>query len=113
MTRPPIRKFPIGPILRSYGAEVGDYRTGKQKIRCPLHDDSRPSAVVDFSANRFTCYVCNISGDALDLIVQVDHVGLASAIERAEAIAGGTTPAVQRDEPRNTPGLFSKSRARG
>ena len=109
MSRGPIRKYPIAVILRSFGADVGDYRSGKQKIRCPFHDDSRPSASVDFTNNRFICWACGVSGDALDLLVNQEGISLSAAVDRAEALAGSAGPAV-RAEPDPAPSLFDRPR---
>jgi DNA primase len=110
--RGPIRKYPIAAILRSFGADVGDYRSGKQKIRCPFHDDSRPSAQVDFTNQRFRCWACGVSGDALDLLVTQEGLNLSAAIDRAEGLVGGADPAV-REQRTETPALFGRPRAGG
>lgn len=105
-----IRKFPIAVILRSFGAEVGNYRTGKQKILCPFHDDSRPSASVDFSKERFICWACGVGGDAIDLLVSQEGLTFSAALDRAEALAGDAPVAV-RPAQAEAPSLFDRPRA--
>lgn len=108
--RGPIRKYPIAAILRSFGAEVGNYRTGRQKILCPFHGDTRPSAQVDFVNNRFRCFSCEVSGDALDILVSQEGISLSAAIDRAEALAGSEAGPVRR-EPAQAASLFDRPRA--
>lgn len=113
MARGPIRKYPISVIFRALGGECGDHRSGKQKVRCPFHgSDRRPSAQIDFDNNRFRCFACDASGDALDLLVTQEGLTLSAAIDRAEALVGDAPAPVraQRDEP---PALFGRSRAGG
>jgi hypothetical protein len=111
MTRlPPVPKFSIGPVFRYLGGDCGDYRTGKQKVLCPFHGDSRPSAQIDFSRNTFRCWVCEVSGDALDLLRQQEGLTFAAALERAESLAGSQT-APLRPAAAEPPSLFGRSRA--
>lgn len=110
MTRGPVRKFPIAPILRSFGFEVGSYRSGKQKVLCVFHGDTRPSAQVDFSAQRFRCFACGVGGDALDLIISQEGLSFSAAVERCEALAGSEAGTV-RPEPVQAASLFDRPRA--
>lgn len=110
MSRDPVRKFPIAPILRSFGAEVGDYRSGRQKILCPFHDDSRPSAQVDFARQRFICWACGVHGDALDLLRSQEGLSFGAAVNRAEALVGDA-PTEVRPAQEQAPSLFERPRA--
>jgi DNA primase len=113
VARPPLRKYPIAVIFRALGGECGDHRTGKQKVRCPFHGEDRtPSAQIDFANNRFRCFACDASGDALDLLVTQEGLSLSAAIDRAEALAGGEAPPVRGRET-DTPALFGRARAGG
>jgi hypothetical protein len=110
VTRGPVRKYPIAPILRSFGFEVGDYRTGKQKVLCVFHGDTRPSAQVDFVNQRYRCFACDVSGDAIDLLITQEGLSFSAAIDRAEALAGSeASPA--RPAAREAPSLFDRPRA--
>jgi DNA primase len=60
-------KFSIGKVLEYYGAAV-PYGGGYAKLRCPFHDDRHPSATVNHVKQTFKCYVCDVSGDAIDVI---------------------------------------------
>jgi DNA primase len=92
----PIKKYPIAPIFRALGGECSDYRTGRQKVRCPFHGDTRPSASIDFEKARFVCFACGVSGDAIDLLRTQEGLSWDAAVERAEALAGGAGGPVRR-----------------
>jgi DNA primase len=88
--------------LEHYGVYVPTYGAGWVKILCPRfdHDESRPSATVNFDAGKWNCFVCNAHGDALDLIQY--NEGLTDVREAAEwaqglGIPGSSEPA----DPRN------------
>lgn len=83
-------KFPIHPVLVSLGMDPTTYRMtrGRSKILCPFHDESRPSAVVDWERQRFRCFACGVNGDAVDLLQEREGLSRAQARDRAEAIAG-------------------------
>jgi hypothetical protein len=88
-------KFPIAPIFRALGGECGDYRSGRQKVLCPFHGDTRPSASIDFDKQRFTCFACGVGGDALDLLRTQEGLTFDAAVARAEALSGGADAPVR------------------
>ena len=53
-------KLPPGTILRVLEAAGIDVPAGgdKRTLRCPLHEDKRPSAVIWPAQNTFHCGVC-------------------------------------------------------
>src|SRR5690606_29996243 len=95
--------------LEHYGVYVPTYGAGWVKILCPRfdHDESRPSATVNFDAGKWNCFVCNAHGDALDLIQY--NEGLTNVSEAAEwAVAQGVPGS--RDV---LPDRFSRKPGRG
>lgn len=101
-----ITKFPIGPILESLGQTLpGGSRSGTSKAKCSFHDDQIASAVVDWKNNRFRCFACSESGDAIELIMRHEGLTFALAIERCEAITGQAKSPV-RGESREGGSLF-------
>lgn len=104
-----MEKFPIVPILEALGQQLpGGRRSGKAKAKCSFHDDAIASAVVDYQHQRFRCYACGETGDAIELIMRHEGLSFALAIERCEAITGQAKPAV-RGEPDAGRGLFDES----
>jgi hypothetical protein len=87
-------KFPLAPTLNALGGDVREYRSGKSKLRCPFHDDSRPSAEVNWSTQHFRCYACGVYGDAVDLWESQEGLNREAARDRAEEISSGRDLAV-------------------
>lgn len=54
--------------------EVIEYYTNQEIKRksfcCPFHDDQHPSAKIK-DDNRWKCYVCGVSGDAVDFVAEM------------------------------------------
>jgi DNA primase len=101
-----VEKFPIAPILESLGQHVppGSKR-GRVKVKCVFHDDAVASATIDFDNNRFRCFACDESGDAVELIMRHEGVKFATALERCEDITGSQKSTV-RKEPGSSSSLF-------
>jgi DNA primase len=101
-----ITKFPIGPILESLGQHIPPgSRSGRVKVKCSFHDDNVASAVIDFQNQRYRCYACDTTGDAVELIMRHEDVKFAIALERCEIITGQAQPRV-REERRTGDSLF-------
>jgi hypothetical protein len=41
-------------------------------IRCPFHDDEHMSASLNASQDKFRCHACDIGGDVVDLVKEVE-----------------------------------------
>lgn len=55
---------------------------------CPFHDESRPSASVNYRAQAFVCRACDWKGDAIALIKRKEECSFADAKRYAEEISG-------------------------
>ncbi|MFB7906433.1 CHC2 zinc finger domain-containing protein [Kitasatospora sp. NPDC056076] len=83
-------KLPIGAVLAHfYGIQVEADRAGWQKILCPLHTESHPSASVSVEKARWGCFVCDISEDGIDVIRREMSIGFGEACEFARERFGG------------------------
>ena len=89
-------KPPIFPVLEHYGLEATDPVSGRAKVLCPFHDESRPSASVDVDKQRFRCFACDIQGDAIDIIMQQEGLEYTGACEFLEAHFGIERSTVSR-----------------
>lgn len=63
-------------------------RIQRNKALCPIHNDHRPS--MTFRNNRFRCWSCSISGDAIDLVRMVMNLSYIEAIDWIEGNGIGT-----------------------
>ena len=61
-------------VLRHYGFEVPAGRI-QLKIRCPFHDDERPSCSVNLDKRLFHCHAggCGASGNVLDFVWRMEN----------------------------------------
>lgn len=48
---------------------------------CPFHQDSRPSLKVNPRLNRYKCFVCDAGGDAVEFLMQHQHMTFPEAME--------------------------------
>ena len=55
-------------------------------VRCPFHDDRRPSLRLRADAGLWHCFPCGIGGDVIELVRRVRRVGFADAVRE---LAGG------------------------
>src|SRR5579859_4746991 len=82
-------KPPIGPVLESYGWDgISTGHGGWRTTRCPFHEDRHPSARINEDEGCFRCFPCEISGDAWDIVQQVEGIGFEDAKRRVESITG-------------------------
>lgn len=84
----PGKDFPVWAALEYLGAaDVPHVRgSGYARMRCPFHDDSKPSAHV--SEKGFVCFACGVSGDAIKLIRQQEGVDYQTAVAVLKARTG-------------------------
>ncbi len=85
---------------------IGDYVTlrpaggGNLKGLCPFHDEKTPSFSVRPSVGSFHCFGCQVGGDVISFLMQLDHLSFAETVERLAARynislryeEGGVTP---------------------
>ncbi|MFD0407311.1 CHC2 zinc finger domain-containing protein [Kitasatospora sp. NPDC127116] len=68
-------------VFRQYYPEttISEGRGEWQKILCPLHPESRPSASLHRERNRWSCFACDIHEDSLDVIMREEGVSFSEA----------------------------------
>jgi hypothetical protein len=58
-------------VLSHYGLSPGG--SGDQaKVRCPFHDDERPSCSVNLAKGLFHCFSCQASGNVLEFVHRME-----------------------------------------
>ena len=92
-------------VLEHYGIDVP---TSRRKVCCPVHDESRPSAVIDPNTGQWKCFACQASGDGYDIIQQKENVSFQDAIEIAQRILDNSS----RDISGSTAGKFGSGVSR-
>ena len=56
----------------------GERQTGY----CPFHEDTRPSLIVDPSANSWQCWPCNSSGDSISFWMKKNGLEFSDAVSQ-------------------------------
>jgi len=75
---------------------VGQYLTlrragsGKLKGLCPFHDEKSPSFQVNPTLGLFNCFGCNVGGDTITFLQEIEHLDFVGAIERLADTVGIT-----------------------
>lgn len=84
-------KPPIRPVLDHYGIEYPE-RSGWVKVNCfdEEHDDRVASATLNLDEGVYHCFACGAKGDVFNLIMMKEGCDFATAVTRAEEIAGGS-----------------------
>ena len=54
----------------------------RRTARCPFHDDQSPSLSVYLDSNRYYCFACGASGDAISLLQRLDGLDFREAVAR-------------------------------
>ena len=70
----------IVDVARSCGIEP--HKAGSiYKCCCPLHNEKTPSFVLYPNSNRYVCFGCGKSGNAIDLVMEVKKYSFAEAVK--------------------------------
>ena len=74
------RQIPILEIARRLGLG-SPRRVGSQSlVRCPLHQDRRPSLCLDAKKGVWFCHPCGEGGDGIKLVMRARRVSFKEAI---------------------------------
>lgn len=89
-----LRKIDLADVARESGVELVQSGT-RLKGRCPLHVDRTPSFFI-FSDDRFRCFGCGESGDAIDFIRKLHGFSFPDALNHLGIKPGPVTPEMKR-----------------
>src|SRR3954466_7467002 len=57
---------------------------------CPFHSEKSPSFNVNPETSRYKCFGCDVGGDAITFVREVEHLDFVDAVERLASRAGIT-----------------------
>lgn len=66
---------PLEAAWEYYGGTLLTHREGRNKARCPLHDDVNASATVNIAEQRWKCFAGCGHGDIYELVKLADDIG--------------------------------------
>lgn len=95
MNNPILAGVSLHEVVEDRGIELRQAGPGRWKGLCPFHDEKTPSFFVIEGSNRFRCFGCGESGDAIDFIRKIDGCTFRDAVERLT----GQHPARYRPDP--------------
>ena len=80
-------------VLAHYGIPPVS-QSEQTRIRCPFHDDERPSCTVNLTAGFFSCKAagCGVEGGLLDFVQRKEASSLPKAAEVLASICGVAVP---------------------
>src|SRR5437764_14742668 len=80
-------------VLAHYGITPVN-QNEQTRIRCPFHDDERPSCTVNLAAGVFSCKAasCGVEGGLLDFVQRKEASSLPKAAETLASICGVAVP---------------------
>ncbi|AEO07882.1 DNA primase [Buchnera aphidicola] len=62
------------------------------KANCPFHDDNTPSFTVNKEKQFYYCFGCNAHGNAIDFLIQYEHLSFIESIEELALMHGMNIP---------------------
>jgi len=75
------RAHPLAQVVTSSGVRLT--RSGPSSLKgcCPLHDDKRPSLVIDERDDHFHCYGCRAHGDVISWVMRREGISFTAACD--------------------------------
>lgn len=90
-------------VVEVVGRRVQLKKAGKEfKACCPFHDEKTPSFTVSPSKGFYHCFGCGEHGNALDFLMQYDHMEFVEAVESLAGLMGVEIPHEEGQSQRPT-----------
>jgi len=87
-------------IVDLVNARVPLTKTGSTyKARCPFHDEKTPSFIVTPSRQTYHCFGCGVHGNAIDFLIEYDHMSFREAVVELAQRAGMQVPTGAKAAP--------------
>ena len=77
-------RLPITKVLDHYGIKLDK----NNHIKCPFHDDDKPSCKIYLDTNTFHCFGCGATGDQIEFIQKIEKCDKHTALKIATDLAG-------------------------
>ena len=87
-------------VVEVVGRRVQLKKAGKEfKACCPFHDEKTPSFTVSPGKGFYHCFGCGAHGNALDFLMQYDHMEFVEAVESLAGTMGVEVPREEDQRP--------------
>ena len=87
-------------VVEVVGRHVQLKKAGKEfKACCPFHDEKTPSFTVSPGKGFYHCFGCGVHGNALDFLMQYDHMEFVDAVESLANSMGVEVPREESQRP--------------
>jgi DNA primase len=87
-------------LVEVVGRRVQLKKAGKEfKACCPFHDEKTPSFTVSPAKGFYHCFGCGAHGNALDFLMQYDHMEFVEAVESLANTMGVEVPREESQRP--------------
>lgn len=84
----------VGLIETLTGQSAISTGGGRSRVRCPFHDDDRPSLVIYPPGRGWHCFVCDKGGDIVMFVAEFNHCTAVEALFMVEHLADTRPTAV-------------------
>jgi len=101
-------------VLDHYGFPEPGW--GERPARCPVHDETHPSASINRAKGLFNCHACGAGGDAATIVMARENVEYRDAMAFIEGLGVDvrpTRPAVRKSGAAKRGGRWVPPRLRG
>ncbi len=87
-------------VVEMVGRRVQLKKAGREyKACCPFHDEKTPSFTVSPTKGFYHCFGCGAHGNALDFLMQYDHMEFVDAVESLANAMGVEVPREESQRP--------------
>ena len=87
-------------VVEVVGRRVQLKKAGKEyKACCPFHDEKTPSFTVSPAKGFYHCFGCGAHGNALDFLMEYDHMEFVEAVESLAGTMGVEVPREESQRP--------------
>lgn len=87
-------------VVEVVGRRVQLKKAGKEyKACCPFHDEKSASFTVSPAKGFYHCFGCGMHGNALDFLMEYDHMDFVDAVESLAGVMGVEVPREENQRP--------------
>ena len=98
------KRLPIHQVLAHYKIQPDKHH----QIKCPFHEDDKPSCKIYPETNTYHCFACGKTGDVIQFIQDFEKCTKHEAIIKAQSMAGIAVPEPAQPQPETKPENYAE-----